>query len=98
MKTAQKIKRMNDFRGIAVLYRCNPPLIPFTSGPGVDSSYKHVVVSSVETSAEGPTTSVFGSDADGNVLCWIELQGSARGIVSHRDALCAAGYEVAFAE
>jgi hypothetical protein len=94
MKTAQKIKRMNNFRGIAVLYRCNPPLIPFTNGPGVDSSYANVVVSSVETSAEGPTTAVFGSDADGNVLCWIELQGSARGIVTHHEALAAAGYEV----
>ena len=94
MKTAKKIKRMNDWSGIAVLYRCNPPLIPFTSYCQHRDRYNHVVVSSVETSAEGPTTSVFGSDADGNVLCWIELQGSARGIVSHRDALCAAGYEV----
>jgi hypothetical protein len=94
VKTAQKIKRMNNFRGIAVLYRCNPPLIPFTSGPGIPSSVTHVVVSSVETSADGPTTSVFASDADGNVLCWIELQGSARGIVTHRDALAAAGRKV----
>ena len=42
----------------------------------------------------GPETYIFGADKDGEILSWMELDGSFRGDLNHREALLKAGYEL----
>lgn len=48
----------------------------------------YIKVSSVLTTA-GPETYIFHSNADGEVLNWIEMPGSLKSTFQHKDALAA---------
>jgi hypothetical protein len=91
MNRATLIKKLEDFRGEAGLYKMEPPL----------ERHEYVVVSAVtvpsyrdEPLIENTETYIFPANESGEVTDWIELRGSLRDTLSHRDALTAAGYEL----
>jgi len=96
MKTATKVKDLDNFSGVAALYKLSERL----------KFYNYVVVSSAtifeadETFVFGSDeigedeTYIFGADENGEVLDWDELRGSTRGVYNHETALNNAGYEV----
>jgi hypothetical protein len=91
MKIAQHIRDIG-FTGHAALYRLSEPL-----GNGWDDdgpTYEYVVVSAAVVIFSGAETSIFGSNASGEVVSWSELNGSYRGGMSHSTALARAGYNV----
>jgi hypothetical protein len=55
--------------------------------------YNYVVVSSATVYGEDETY-IFGADENGEVIDWIELSGSQRGVYNHETVLNNAGYEV----
>ena len=73
------------------LYRCDPPmLLRDDSG-----TTEYVVVSrALDVGGSGPETYIFASDSTGNVDDWSELHGSAKGDITHAEALGLAGYAV----
>lgn len=73
------------------LYRVDPPVS--YGWPHGDTTTDHVLVSAADTYT-GPETYMFPADAGGNVLDWMELDGSFRGELDHERALRNAGYEV----
>jgi len=90
MKTAKLIKVMDDFKSEASLYELNPPL-SFHKGLGYGIVYhKYVIVSAVVT-WDGPETYIFPATRGGEVVDWMELPGSFRGL-SHEEAL--KGYKI----
>ena len=91
MKTATFKKRLETFTGDAALYELSEPLKPYAIDEN-DSEYNYVVVSAA-IAWGGPETYIFGADESGNVLDWLELPGSIRGIYCHKTALENAGYE-----
>ena len=91
MKTATFKKMLRSFNGVAGLYELSEPLKPYAIDEN-DSEYNYVVVSAV-VAYSGPETYIFGADENGNILNWLELPGSTRGIYCHEIALKNAGYE-----
>ncbi len=91
MKTATFKKMLTGFNGVAGLYELSEPLKPYAIDE-IDTEYSYVVVSAM-IAWGGPTTYIFGADESGNVLDWLELPGSIRGIYCHKTALENAGYE-----
>ena len=83
MKTATKVKDLDNFSGVAALYKLSGRL----------KFYNYVVVSSATVFGEDETF-IFGSDENGEVLDWGELRGSTCGVYNHETALNNAGYEV----
>lgn len=95
-KIAHKIKRLEDFKGEAWLFRMEPP----------HEGHEHVAVSAVTPKPTGiteidrfpglldPETYIFGADPEGVVVSWTELPGSFRGAMDIPRALREAGYEV----
>jgi hypothetical protein len=81
--------------GDASLYRVDPPM---TYGDLCDEEDKgtteFVIVSAVNVPFSGPETYIFPADSDGEVVDWLELDGSYRGGLDHEAALRGAGYEV----
>ena len=74
------------------VYRLDPPI---EWSPGLDEpteTTEYVVVSAVDESW-ATETYIFPSDASGEILDWLELDGSFRGGTDHRQALLNAGYE-----
>lgn len=60
-----------------------------------ERSFDYVVVSSIPFCEYGVAeTCIFGSDSDGNVVSWSELDGSYSSGTSHSAALAMAGYDV----
>lgn len=57
-----------------------------------DAQARFVVVSAIDSDRYGAETYIFPADADGNVLCWIELDGSMHDVYDHAEALAEAGY------
>ena len=90
-KVATFVKQRNR-AGDGRVYRVEPP-IEHTEYDGEKFTFDHVWVSAVSGLAH--ETYIFGSDAEGNVLNWGELDGSFRGGTDHAQALRNAGYEVA---
>lgn len=98
-KTATLVKD-GLLRGEAALYQLSEPM------PGVDDEgpgdFEYVIVSAVDFVGGGgglfngpePETYIFGADAEGNVVEWVELPGSFRGAKDHGAALEGAGYSV----
>lgn len=96
-KIAHKIKRLEDFKGEAWLFRMEPP----------HEGHEHVVVSAVTPKPTGipaidtlpgildPETLIFPTNPDGQVTSWTELPGSFLGAMDIPRALRNAGYEVA---
>lgn len=91
MKTATFKKMLRGFNGVAGLYELSEPLKPYAIDEN-DSEYNYVVVSAA-IAYGGPETYIFGADENGNVLDWLELPGSSRGVYCHKTALENAGYE-----
>jgi hypothetical protein len=83
MKTATKVKDLNGFNGTAALYKLSEPI----------NEYEYVIVSAINDKY-CIETYIFGSNENGEVLNWSELEGSTRGVHDHQIALNEAGYEV----
>ena len=81
MKIAKYIENL-DWISDAKLYVLSEPL----------EGHNHVVVSAVVAYWSGPETYIFGCDERGNVVDFIELEGSFRGELDHDKALKHAGY------
>jgi len=87
VKTATRIRDVHqspDRNASQAIYRLDPPL----------DGHNHVLVSAVTVALCGPETYIFGSDENGNIEDWEELNGSYRGGLDHAAALKNAGYEV----
>ena len=102
-KTATFIKEAPDFRGDARLYAISPPLEGHSwdedeNGKYIDTThqYEYVIVSATVVPFSGPETYIFGADATGKVLGWLELRGSFKGGLDHEKALRGAGYEILY--
>lgn len=98
-KTAKLIKDMSeDFRGNAALYSVSPPIPYGIDWDDEDEKYLYsadfVIVSAANVIFTGPETYIFPASADGEVLNWIELDGSYRGGLDHKIALRRAGYKL----
>ena len=83
MKTATKVKDLENPKAMQALYRLSDRL----------KGFDYVVVSAV-VDHFCYETYIFGSDENGEVLDMIELPGSQRGVYSHEKALNDAGYEM----
>lgn len=96
-KTATLITSgLPDFTGDAALYKCDPPMEyeRLVDGEYTKDMAEYVVVSATTALFTGPETYIFPADANGNVINWLELDGSFRGALDHNEALQNAGYEV----
>ena len=87
MTTASFVRRLDDFRGDARLYKLSEPI---SYG---QAETDHIVASAV-TVLGRPETYLFPADAQGEILDWLELPGSLKDTLRHEEALAAAGYEV----
>lgn len=56
--------------------------------------HSYVIVSATVVPHSGPETYIFGADESGEVVDWMELDGSFRGECDHEQALANAGYSV----
>ena len=90
-KTATLIKDLplDDTLVIRKLWKFDPP---------VEDRYEFVVSSAVVAAFTGPETFLFGSDEQGNVQSFTELDGSLRGSLDHEAAVAGTGYQVRCAE
>ena len=95
MKTATFVKALDQFTGVASLYKCDPPMmIPTWDDDKPNEKTEYVVVSAAVAMFSGPETYIFPADAKGNITDWSELNGSYRGGMSHHSALAGAGYDM----
>lgn len=88
---AEFVKRLTGWRGDARLFRVSPP-VRFTDLEDRVRETSYVVVSATFAPFTGPETYIFPADERGEVLDWIELEGSFRGGLDHEKALSNAGY------
>lgn len=58
------------------------------------NGHKWVVTSAKIIPTIGPETYMFGSDENGNIISWDELQGSYRGGLEHRICFQNIGYNI----
>lgn len=70
------------------LYHVDPAIVDY------DDSYSWVVLSAADTPDHGIETYIFPSDTVGNIMDWLELEGSQRGTLSHERILTDMGYEI----
>lgn len=91
-KTATKIKDLQDYSGVAALYKLSSPLVGW-----YDDSWDYVIVSAASVFGEVETY-IFPAVDENSLkpVCWGELPGSTKGVLSHRQALENAGYEVEY--
>lgn len=88
MKTAKLVKdNLDGFKGHAALYKLSTPV---NIHDGKKTTY--VVCSTVDATFTGWETYIFPANKKGEVLDWLELDGSQRGTTSHIEVLNAAGY------
>lgn len=80
---AEHISDLTNFRGDARLFRLASPYKWRADKPHTF----YVVVSKADVPYSGWETYIFPADVEGNVLDWGELPGSARGNVSHLEAI-----------
>ena len=83
METATKVRDLDNFTGMAALYKLSKPL----------EGYDYVVVSATRVYVQVETY-IFPSNENGEVVDWGELPGSMREVYNHVMALNNAGYEV----
>lgn len=93
IKTATFVKQRNA-QGEGRVYRLNPPIVHTDWNGENPVEFEHVWVSAVDVMFSGPETYIFGSDENGEVLDWGELEGSYKGGLDHERALVDAGYTV----
>lgn len=95
MKTATLVRELEDFSGRAALYKLSDPLPNWRDSDDPEyARYEFVVVSAATVAVSGPETYIFGSNEKGEIVSWSELPGSARGTLSHSEALSDAGYQL----
>lgn len=87
MNTATKIKDLDGFTGDAALYRLEPAL-------NEDGFENHYVVVSATYGPRNEETYIFPADDEGEVTCWLPLEGSFNGGLDHKKALAGAGYTI----
>lgn len=95
MKTATKIKDLEDFTGDAALYELSEPVEydePWSDDDPPAKQTTFVAVSATNVPFSGPETYIFAANNEGTVLDWCELSGSYRGGLSHKKALHGAGF------
>ena len=97
MKTATLIKNLGTSASGAKqsLYLVQPPMV----GEGFTDDeekplWTYVVVSSVDAFGTGDETYIFPANEKGEIVSWLELDGSMCGTLSHTEALANAGYTV----
>ena len=97
MKTATFIKSLDGFTGKANLYKLSEPVSYYKyDDDGNEKKHKtsYVVVSATYAMFSGNETYIFPSNKVGDILSWIELDGSYRGGLNHTEALARAGYSL----
>lgn len=92
MNTATFIKQCEGFRGVASLYRLDPPLEARDWRNNLEGTYEYVIVSAADDKFSGPETYLFPADETGEIVNWDELDGSYKGGFDHARALAGAGY------
>lgn len=94
MKTATYIRDVHPTAtGRMKLYRLSKS-VEYDAPAEEDSRQTdHVVVSAANTYS-GPETYIFPANEGGDILSWLELDGSFRGGLDHQQALKNAGYKV----
>ena len=84
MKAILVKDNLKGFTGHAALYRMEPPL----------DGHDFVIASASILVPTGPETYLFPADAEGNVVSWLEMDGSYRGGLSHAKAFAGVGYSI----
>lgn len=95
-KTARELKRLEGWQGDARVFELSEP-VAYDYDWNTDeykSSTKFVVVSAASVMFSGAETYIFACDENGEVLNWMELEGSFKGGLDHERALQGAGFEV----
>jgi hypothetical protein len=89
-KMATKVRHITGWSGNAILYKLNTPM---ADGYGKKTSF--VIVSAVVVPfGGGPETYIFPATEDGKAINMLDMDGSYRGGLDHKEALERAGYEV----
>lgn len=83
-----KAKSLEGFIGDACLWHLSKQVI-YDGG-----STEYVVTSAVNVPFEGPETYIFPADEGGNILDWLELEGSFKGGLNHEAAILCAGWKI----
>lgn len=84
MAIAKRIKKMDNFRGIAYLYELDKP----------HCGHNYIVVSTSDVPFSGIETYIFPATKTGDIVDWGELDGSIRGTSSHTQVLNSVGYDI----
>ncbi len=95
-KTATFVRFVEGWRGIAELYKLDPPMEWEDWGEEGKTQTReapYVIVSAV-FAYSGPETYIFPANSKGEVVSWGELEGSFRGELDIKQALLNAGYKV----
>ena len=88
MKTAKLVQdNLPNFNGHAALYECFPPMKDYDG-----TSRKFVVCSAANIVFSGVETYILPANKKGDVIDWMEMEGSTKGTMSHSEALNNAGY------
>ena len=90
-KIAERVEiDLQRFSGDARLYRMSPPIYDEYQ----DQEFEYVVVSAVDNSYAHETY-IFGANALGEIVSWLELEGSEKNTTEHAKVLGNAGYGLA---
>lgn len=85
MNQATKLKKFVSRTGAdQALYRLSPPF----------GGKEYVVVSAIYAPFTGPETYIFESDDSGEIVDYVDLEGSYQGGLCHTKALRNIGYEI----
>lgn len=82
---AEFVRDIDGFTGTAKLWRVDPP-VKFG-----DEKSRYVITSATVAMFSGPETYIFPANEDGEILSWLELDGSYRGGLDHDRAIRALG-------
>lgn len=88
--TYRKVRDLSGFTGNAALYELSANV---EYGDGQKTRF--VIASAATVPFSGPETYIFPASETGEVLDWLELDGSTRGVLDHGCALRAAGFSKA---
>lgn len=88
MATATYLGKANGMSGDARLYRCEPALLTY------DGDSVEYVISSAVDNAFATETYLFPANPDGDVVDWMEMPGSRRGVVDPEYVLSELGYTI----
>ena len=91
------IRKRDGWRGDARHYRLSQPMHWTTFDWDLEEivhATTNIVVSQVFVPGQGFETYIFAADEFGSVTSWIELPGSRKGNVSHKEVLEALGWVI----